>query len=284
MSSRDGDLRSPIETDALFSWHRPTHVIHLAALVGGLFRNLHHNVEFWNDNVAINTNVLECCHRYGVKKLVSCLSTCIFPDRVERYPIDETMLHAGPPHASNEGYSYAKRMLEMASRCYRRQYGSNFVTVIPTNVYGPHDNFHLEHSHVIPALIRKADDAKRNATDLVVWGSGTPLRQFIYSHDLARLMIWTLHHYDDSDPVILSVDPQDEISIRDVVYTIADAMDLPHDRIVFDDSKSDGQYKKTASNEKLRSLLPEDFRFTRFQQGIVETVCWFQANRQTARV
>ena len=130
-----------------------------------------------------------------VAKLVSCLSTCIFPDKTT-YPIDETMLHTGPPHSSNAGYAYAKRMIDVLNRCYNEEYGCQFTSVIPTNIYGPHDNFNLEDSHVIPGLIHKACIAKDAGADFVVWGSGTPLRQFIYSNDLAKLMIWTLRSYD----------------------------------------------------------------------------------------
>jgi GDP-L-fucose synthase len=128
------------------------------------------------------------------------LSTCIFPDKTT-YPIDETMLHTGPPHSSNAGYAYAKRMIDVLNRCYNEEYGCQFTSVIPTNIYGPHDNFNLEDSHVIPGLIHKACIAKDAGTDFVVWGSGTPLRQFIYSNDLAKLMIWTLRSYDVRWPV-----------------------------------------------------------------------------------
>ena len=124
-------------------------MIHLAAMVGGLFRNMKHNVEFFRENILINDNVMECCREYNVKKLVSCLSTCIFPDKTT-YPIDETMLHSGPPHDSNAGYSYAKRMLSVMSKLYCQQYGCNFTCIIPTNVYGPHDNYSIEDGHVIP--------------------------------------------------------------------------------------------------------------------------------------
>merc|ERR1711998_502410 len=131
---------------------------------------------------------MECCRVFGVEKLVSCLSTCIFPDKTA-YPIDETMVHNGPPHKSNYGYAYAKRMVDVLSRAYNDQYGCNFTSVIPTNIYGSWDNYNLEDSHVIPGLIHKVYNAKKDSGELYVWGSGTPLRQFIFSEDLARLMI-----------------------------------------------------------------------------------------------
>lgn len=124
-------------------------MIHLAARVGGLFANLKHKVEFWRDNVFMNDNVLSCCKDLKVQKLVSCLSTCIFPDKTT-FPIDETMVHDGPPHPSNEGYAYAKRMIDVQNRCYHEQYGCNFTSIVPTNVFGPHDNFSIEDGHVLP--------------------------------------------------------------------------------------------------------------------------------------
>jgi len=147
LSSKDADLTSLESTKAVFEKYQPTHVIHLAAKVGGLFKNLKYKVEMYKDNVDINNNVMECCRIYKVEKLVSCLSTCIFPDKTT-YPIDETMLHDGAPHSSNEGYAYAKRMIDVLNRCYKDQYGCNFTSIIPTNIYGPNDNFHLEETRL----------------------------------------------------------------------------------------------------------------------------------------
>lgn len=281
LSSKDGDLRKMEDTKALFERHKPTHVLHLAALVGGLFKNMKHKVEFWRDNIAINDTVLSCSKDYKVEKLVSCLSTCIFPDKTT-YPIDETMVHNGPPHPSNEGYAYAKRMIDVQNRCYKEEYGCNFTSVIPTNIFGKWDNFNLEDSHVMPGLMHKLYLAKKEDKDFVVWGTGQPLRQFIYSVDLARLMIWVVRHYEEVDPIILSVDEQDEISIRDVAFMIAEAMDYDTSKIKFDTTKADGQFKKTASNKKLRTYLP-DFQFTPIRQAIKETVDWFVANYDVAR-
>jgi GDP-L-fucose synthase len=200
--SKDGDLTKMEDTRALFERVKPTHVIHLAARVGGLFLNMKHKVEMYRDNAAMNDNVMECSRIFGVQKLVSCLSTCVFPDKTT-YPIDESMLHNGPPHRSNEGYAIAKRNIDILNRCYFDQYGCNFTSVIPTNVFGPHDNFHLENGHVIPGLIHKFYLAKKNNTPMSVWGSGKPLRQFVYSEDLARLIIWTLREYPEREPIIL---------------------------------------------------------------------------------
>ena len=151
LTSKDGDLRDREATRKIFEKYRPTHVIHLAARVGGLFSNMKYKVEFWRENVAINDNVLEWSKEFEVKKVVSCLSTCIFPDKTS-YPIDETMIHNGPPHHSNEGYAYAKRMIDVINRCYHAQHGCMFTSVVPTNIFGPHDNFSIEDGRVLPGL------------------------------------------------------------------------------------------------------------------------------------
>lgn len=255
-------------------------MIHLAAKVGGLFANMKAKVEFYRENMIMNDVVLELCKEFQVEKLVSCLSTCVFPDKVT-YPIDETMLHLGAPHHSNEGYAYAKRMLDVASRAYREEYGCNFTTVIPTNIYGPNDNFEIENGHVVPGLIHKAYNAMRDGTNLTVWGSGSPLRQFLYNIDFGKLLVWTLRNYDDPDPIILSVSEEEEISIADIAKAVHNGMQCEQE-LVFDTTKADGQFKKTADNSKLMKLYPE-FRFTPMEQALRETCDWFKANYETAR-
>uniref|UniRef100_A0AAR2LW18 GDP-L-fucose synthase n=1 Tax=Pygocentrus nattereri TaxID=42514 RepID=A0AAR2LW18_PYGNA len=268
LSSKDADLTNAAETRAIFEKHRPTHVVHVAAMVGGLFRHLRQNLDFWRNNVCINDNVLQTAHEFGVVKVVSCLSTCIFPDKTT-YPIDETMIHNGPPHESNSGYAYAKRMVDVHNRACWTQYGRRYTAVIPTNIFGPHDNFNIEDAHVLPALVHKTYKAKRDGTALEVWGSGHALRQFIYSLDLARLYLWVLREYDEVEPIILSVGQEEEITIKDVVDAIVEAFGFTGP-VIYDTSKSDGQMKKTASNAKLRSYRP-DFTFTPFQTGKHQT-------------
>lgn len=281
LSSKDGDLRDPVAVKAIFEAYRPTHVIHLAAKVGGLFANMAEKVEFYRENVLINDNVMECCREFEVEKLVSCLSTCIFPDKTE-YPIDEKMVHNGPPHDSNAGYAYAKRMIDVLNRCYADEYNCKMTSIIPTNIYGPNDNFSIKGGHVIPGLIHKAYIAKKNGTDFNIWGSGSPLRQFIFNRDLGELTVWVMRDYDSVEPIILSVPEEDEVSIAAIAHMVADATGLPRERVVFDTTKSDGQFKKTACNDKLRKLRP-DFKFKSIQEGIKESVEWFEANFDSAR-
>ena len=280
LSSKDCDLTNYTDTFELFSNYAPDYVIHLAAYVGGLFKNMKYKVDMFEKNILINTNVLKVCHEFRVKKVVSCLSTCIFPDKTT-YPIDETMLHNGAPHFSNDAYAYAKRMLDVQSRAYQEQYNDNFICVIPTNIYGPHDNFNLQDSHVIPGLIHKCYLAKQKGKPFVIAGTGTPLRQFIYSEDLAILILWSLENYSEIEPIILSVSESEEKSINFIATCIAKKFN--YENLIFDKEKPDGQFKKTANNSKLLARI-QNFAFTPIEEGISKTVEWFVANYKNSRI
>mgnify|MGYP001189746300 FL=1 len=280
IGSKECDLTDYNQSKELFEKIKPTYVIHLAACVGGLYKNMNNKVEMFEKNLLINTNVLKCCYEYNVKKCVCCLSTCIFPDKIT-YPIDETMLHNGPPHNSNDAYAYAKRMLEKHCQFYNDNFNTNFVCIIPTNIYGPYDNYNLEDSHVIPGLIHKCYLAKLSNEKFVIRGTGKPLRQFIYSNDLAKLILWVTSSYEKKDSIILSVDEKDEISIKDVATIIAKVYDY-EEHMIFDPTYSDGQYKKTASNKKLIENVGE-FDFTPINAGIHETIQWFVENYNFCR-
>ena len=278
LSSKDADLRNWNETISIFEKYKPDEVIHCAGKVGGVGSNMNYKGEFFYDNIMINTNVLEACRMTGVKKVVSFLSTCIFPDDIE-YPLTEKKIHIGEPHNSNYAYAYAKRMLDIQSRAYKEQYGVNYTCVIPTNIYGPDDNFNLENGHVLPALIHKCYLAKKNNTDFVIWGSGKPLREFIYSEDVARLTEWALDNYEEEEPIIFST--SDEISIGNVAEMVVYYMGFKG-KLILDDEKPDGQFRKPSDNSKLKSYLP-DFKFTPIEKGIEKSVNWFIENYEKAR-
>ena len=280
LSSKDCDLTNYEDTKKLFSLQKPDYVIHLAACVGGLFKNMNFKVDMLEKNLLINYNVLKCSHKFKVKKVVSCLSTCIFPDKTT-YPINEEMLHDGPPHNSNDAYAYAKRMLEIHSKAYQEQYGDNFVCVVPTNIYGPNDNYSLEDGHVIPALIHRCYLNKQNNEKFKIRGTGKPLRQFIYSEDLAKLMMWVMEEYEEKETIILSVGEKDEVSIAEVATHIAKTYEYDH-MMEFDTSYSDGQFKKTADNTKLMSLYG-DYQFVGMESGIKKSIEWFVKNYDSCR-
>jgi GDP-L-fucose synthase len=256
-------------THSLFKEIQPNYVIHLAACVGGLFKNMSQKVKMLEENLLINTNVLKCTYLTGVERLVACLSTCIFPDRTE-YPINESMINNGPPHPSNEGYAYSKRILEIQCKTYNEQFGTKYFCVIPTNIYGPNDNFNLEDSHVIPGLIHRCFLASKSNEPFVVKGTGAPLRQFVYSVDLAKIIVELLINYTGTDSVIIT--PKEEYSIKSISEMINHHFGC---KMEFDSNFSDGQYRKTADNSKLMNIF-SSFKFTSVHTGISETVEWFK--------
>jgi len=281
LSSKDGNLLNKKETFAVFEKYKPTHVIHLAALTVGLYTYTHMlSSDIFRKNLKMNDNILEASHNYKVKKVVSCLSSCIFPDKTT-YPIDETMLHNGPPHPSFFYYGYAKRIMDLLNRAYNEDHGCMFTSVVPCNIFGPHDNFNVLQGHVIPGLINKAYEAKKNGTAFEIWGTGAALRQFIYNIDLGKLFIWAVREYQEIDPIIFTPDESDEVSIKDVAMMILEAFDYKGE-VKFLTDKPDGQLKKTASNAKLRRYLPQ-FQFTPTRQAVRETVQWYVHNYQLAR-
>jgi GDP-L-fucose synthase len=280
LNSKDCDLLDYSSVNRLLIRHKPHYIVHLAAEVGGLFKNMNQKVKMLENNVLMNFNVLKAAHENNIDNVMCCLSTCIFPDRVE-YPIDEDSLHEGPPHDSNYAYAYAKRLLDIHCRVYREQYNRNYFCIIPTNIYGPNDNYNLDDAHVIPALIHQCYLAKLQNVPFVIKGTGKPLRQFIFSTDIAKCIYHLLFNYKDNKPIILSVGENDEVSIEYVGNLIAKS--LQYNNIVFDNNYADGQYKKTVNNDYLTSILPSSFTFTSIETGISETIKWFVENYETIR-
>jgi GDP-L-fucose synthase len=273
VSRQDYDLSIGSQCNLMFETYKPKWVIHTAARVGGVWANMQSNGDYYRDNVLINTNVIDQAQKHGVEKLICFLSTCIFPDQTE-YPLDETKIHLGAPHPSNFGYAYAKRMCDIQISAYNQQFGTEYFGVIPTNIYGPNDNFNLDTGHALPSLIHRCYLAKINNVDLTVWGSGKPLREFIFSKDVAEICLKLLESDHHTSPVILST--SEEISIADLVVLICDKMKFKG-RIVFDTSKPDGQYRKNSTNAKLLSII-KDYKFTPLDQGIELTVNHFCEN------
>jgi GDP-L-fucose synthase len=275
---KEYDLRKDFDCSRMLSMYEPTHVVNCAAKVGGIGLNMSKKGELFYDNIMINTNMIENCRKYNVKKLVTFLSTCIFPDNIN-YPLTEKKIHLGSPHFSNDAYAYAKRMVDIQNRAYREQYGIEYVSVIPTNIYGPNDNYSLENGHLIPMLIHKMYLASKYKQDFVVWGSGKPMREFIYSKDIAKLTEWVLLNYNDDEPIILGNSL--EVSIIDIVDLIIKEFNFKGN-VKFDKSKPDGQLRKPSDNTKLMTLIP-DFVFTPLELGLKETINHFIQNYESIR-
>lgn len=273
VSSKQFDLTKEDDVRNMFDTHQPTHVIHLASKVGGVLANSKDPVGFYEQNILMNTYVLHYAHQYNVERVISMMSTCIFPNTIE-YPLQPHKIHSGEPHVSNFGYAYAKRMLEIQTRAYQSQYGKKWTTIIPTNVYGKFDQFNLESAHVIPALIHKCYLAKINNTPLKVMGTGKVYREFIYAEDLAKVLAWAIINYDNTEPLIVSTPTQ--YTINDVVNMIANQMKFTGD-ILFDNKESNnGQERKPSDISKLQNLF--QIEHTSLKSGIAQTVEWFIEN------
>lgn len=270
VSSKDYDLLKETDVIKMYQDHQPEVVIHTAAKVGGLGANMNYLGDFFYQNVKMNNEVVHYAKEYGVKKFIGFTSTCVFPHEIE-YPLQEDKMHDGPPHPSNYAYAHAKRMLDTQIQAYNDQFGTQYFTVIPTNIYGPKDNFNLENSHVIPGLIHKVYLAMKSNQNVEVWGTGKPLREFLFSRDVAEICDILVDKYTDTKPIILS--PSYETSIEEAVTTICDIFGFKN-KIIFDSSKPDGQFRKPSDNSHLMSIIG-DYKFTPFREGLEETIEWF---------
>lgn len=272
------DLTGFEDVLAAFQRVKPDAVIHTAALVGGIGGNLMKSGGYFHGNTQINLNVLEAARRTGVRNVLAFMSTCIFPDQA-RYPLTIDQLHMGPPHPSNYGYAYSKRMLDIQARAYNEQWGTNFKILVPANMYGPNDNFNLTEGHVIPALVHRAYQARLKGTDFVAWGSGKPLREFIYAGDVARVCLELIDKELD-EPLIVSNGR--ETSIEHLVGLILDSIGFAG-RLIWDRDKPDGQLRKPSDVTPLGALFP-GFRFTDLETGIQQTVDWFEQHYPNVRL
>jgi len=235
--------------------------------------------DFFFDNATINTNVLDACRKFEVRKVLSCLSTCIYPDKA-KYPLREACIHDGPPHSSNYSYAYTKRMLDIQSRAYRKQFGCNFITMSPNNIYGPFDNFAVGDSHVIPSLIRKIYEAVVEQKDVVIWGDGTPLREFTFSEDIPDICFFLLENYDEEIPI--NIGSTGERSIKQVVERISEIFDFRGD-IIWDTKMPSGQYRKPSDNSRFLETGWDEGKYTEFDIGIEKTCSWFKKNYPNVR-
>lgn len=277
---KDADLTDEIQTKKYIKNQVENHgvdtIIHCAARVGGVQANSNNNQGFFLDNYLINNNVLKSAYEYNVTNFVNILSTCIFPDKEITYPLTADQIDNGAPHHSNYGYSYAKRLAGYETKIFRNLTKLNWINVVPTNVYGPHDNFHLIDSHMIPGMIHRAYLAKQNNEKFVIWGDGTPLRQFIHSEDLAKNIIWALENWN-SDKHFMAIN-ETEFSVMEIAKIIVEKFDIPEEQLVFDSSKPKGQFRKPAKTD-----IPESYEFIKLKKGIDSTIDWFCENFEKSR-
>jgi GDP-L-fucose synthase len=269
--SAEYDLREPRDVVRLLEQHRPQLVIHLAATVGGIGANRRNPGTFFYDNALMGIQLIEYARRYDVQKLVCLGTVCSYP-KFTPVPFREEELWNGYPEETNAPYGLAKKMLLVQSQAYRRQYGFNSIVLFPVNLYGPGDNFDLHTSHVIPAMIRKCAEAKRQHDDQVVlWGDGTPTREFLYVEDAAEGILLAAERYNGDQPVNLGTGV--EIPIRDLAVLIAKEVGYTG-RLVWDRTKPNGQPRRCLSVERAKQLFGFQALYS-LEEGIRKTVSWY---------
>ena len=272
--SRDFDLTEAAAVERLFETVRPDVVIHAAALCGGIGANRENPGEFFYVNAMMGIHIIEAARRHGVEKTVVLGTICAYPKHTPT-PFSEDALWDGYPEETNAPYGLAKKMLLAQCQAYRQQYGMNAIYLLPVNLYGPRDNFDLETSHVIPALIHKCFDAVADKRrEIVLWGDGSPTREFLYVEDAAAAIVAATEKYDEAEPVNIGAGM--EISIRDLVSKIA-ALTGFHGNITWDTSKPNGQPRRCLDV----SRAAEKFGFvatTSLDEGLRRTLAWYAAN------
>jgi len=262
ISSKDYDLRDKKQVEEMFLKHKPKYVIHLAARVGGVKANSDFAADFYYDNIMINTNVLHAAKEHNVSKLISLLSTCIYPDKVDSYPMKEEVMFNGPPTPTNFSYGYAKRCLAVQIDAYNKQFGTKYNYLIPCNLYGDYDNMHDESKmHFITALLNKIRNSKDKTLHLL--GTGKPLRQFMYAGDLAAIIKLVI---DNDITENFNVAPNFNYSIDEMAKIALEVTEKDYE-IIYDRPELDGQFRKDVSNNKLLKIFPL-FKFTGLKEGL----------------
>jgi GDP-L-fucose synthase len=274
---RELDLRDQSAVNAWFAEHRPQQVYLVAGTVGGIMANSTRPAEFIYDNMMIHATVVQAAHEFGVEKLLYLGSSCIYP-RNATQPISESELLTGTLEPTNEPYAIAKIAGIKLCQAYKRQYGSNFVSAMPTNLYGPGDNFDLTSSHVIPALIRKFDDARREGrTEVEIWGTGSAMREFLHVDDLADACVFLMDNYDDLEHI--NVGTGQDLTIRELAELVRDVVH-PDATLAFDTSKPDGTPRKVLDVGKLNGLGWKPS--ISLHEGIESTYAWYLAQERDA--
>jgi len=272
-SRQEVDLLVDTDVDGVFGREKPAVVIDAAAKVGGILANDTYPADFIRDNLRIQTNLIEASFNHGVRKFVFLGSSCIYPKLADQ-PISEDELLSGPLEPTNEWYAIAKIAGVKMCQAYRKQHGFNAICLMPTNLYGPGDNFDLQTSHVLPALIRKFHEAKQAGADSVeIWGTGSPRREFLFVDDLASAVVFLANNYDDG--AIINVGTGEDIQIRDLATMISRIVDFKGE-LMFDSSKPDGTPRKLLDNSRLRSVGWEPT--WSLEDGIATTYEWYQNN------
>ena len=270
------DLKSQTETEKFFSLEKPEYVFLAAAKAGGILANDTYPADFIRDNLMIQTNVIDSAYKNKVKKLLFLGSSCIYP-RNSPQPIKEEYLLTNTLEPTNQAYAIAKIAGIFMCQSYNRQYGTNFISAMPTNLYGENDNFDLEKSHVIPAMMRKFNDAKNNnAKEVVLWGTGSPKREFLHVDDLAKACIFLMNNYDSAD--IINIGVGTDLSILELADKIKKCVGF-NGNITWDSSKPDGMPRKLLDVSKIKALGWKSS--ISLEDGLRKTYNWYKANKKS---
>jgi GDP-L-fucose synthase len=265
------DLRRRAEIDRMLADTRPDAVVHLAAVVGGIGANRDQPGRFFYENALMGIELLEACRQAGVPKVVVAGTVCAYPKHTP-VPFSEAALWDGYPEGTNAPYGLAKKMLLVQAQAYRNQYGMNAVYLLPVNLYGPDDNFDLQSSHVIPAMVRKFTEARvRGEPRVVLWGDGSPTREFLHVRDAARAFRLALEHYDGPEPVNLG--SGEEIAIGELAALVARATGY-RGEVVWDTARPNGQPRRRLATDRARALLGFEAAVA-LREGIAELVAWY---------
>ena len=261
ISSKDFDLKNSERVDVMMQFFKPKVVVHLAARVGGIVDNITYPVEYLEENTLMNTNLLRACHEHNVDRVIAMGSTCMYPDILDEYPMKEEELFNGPPPPDNFAYAMSKRLMASQIDSYIKEYDKKWSYLIPCNLYGEHDKYEEHHSHFVSALIKKINEAKDSVE---IWGTGKPLRQFMYAGDLARVILYLI----ENDIVgNFNVAPDYVHSIEEITKIGMEAVGKGDLEITYDNTKPDGQYRKDVDSSKILSVM-KDFEFTSLGDGI----------------
>jgi GDP-L-fucose synthase len=265
VSSKDYDLTNESNVIKMFNDIKPKIVIHLAARVGGILDNIERPADYFTENILMNSLIIKYSHLNKVDRLIGMLSSCIFPDIMDKYPMSEEDLHLGSPPTSNFSYAYSKRSFGVQINAYNKQYNTKYNYLIPCNLYGIGDKDGDKNSHFVTSLIKKIYEANKYGKDhIILYGDGTPIRQFMYVDDLTYVIKQILEKdiYEN-----LNVGTDEILTISEIANIALKACDSTHLKIIYDETKPNGQYRKDISSKKLKNLLPE-FKPTLLENGI----------------
>jgi len=270
IGSKECNLTKMTETYGFIKKCKPDALIHLAAVSGGIGLSTKYPATILRENVLMSINMLEAARKLEINKVIMTLSSGMYPPTAP-IPITEEEIHNGYPHESNYSYSFAKRLIEPCIEAYRVEYGMNVIGLVPNGMFGENDNFNYNDAIMVPSLIRRFHENKDSDEEIVIWGDGSPLREYTYSKDVAKIYMWCLLNYNDGQ--IINIGSTEEHSVKEIAFMIAEKFNIDKKRIAFDTSKPKGVFRKSTDNSRFLKL--SNFKYTPFKVGLEKTIKWY---------